>query len=290
MPGSPCSDSRVPLDLQLDPGALWWAAVLLPRHPRGPHSVRAAASRALCSFASHASTSATREAGIDQRICACVGVCMCVHVFRGLHFHPAISLTLLSLASILHLDMPVLHCVPLRYTVTDAYYSAPEGDPPNVRYFQKPCEQNRYCVGGVAQLCGRDLCWPKPTSAVAREGRPAELAALGFAQQAGLSQGDVIEVQFDELTNEPVVNSTAAILRLFEFNAPIGYDGLQFSGKWQDPTLLLITITGGSWTSEGATDPQLTAVNVLGFRVKTQGNVRWVLPVVVHCVHGLDKA
>ena len=159
----------------------------------------------------------------------------------------------------------------VRYVVTPAFYSAPESIAPDRRYYQLPCEDNRYCVDGVASLCGRTYCWPTPLAATAREGRAGELAALGFALQPGLSLGDVIEIQFDEETNTPTLPTTADVMRLLVFSAPFDEDGLTFLVEWTDPSLLKLTII----TTSG-TDPLLTQIGVLNFYVSAAGNLRCV--------------
>jgi hypothetical protein len=109
---------------------------------------------------------------------------------------------------------------------------------------------------------------------VAREGLPLELVALGVAAGAGLTTGDVIEIQFDAPTNMPELSTTAAVLNLLQFSCPFGQDGLALAGKWYDESLLYIVVVSGGWQTPGATDPVLTAIGTLSFTIKASGNLR----------------
>jgi hypothetical protein len=187
----------------------------------------------------------------------------------------------------------VAHVLPTvldRYRVTDAWYSAPEEVPVDRRWFQQPCEQNRYCVAGIPYLCGRPYCWPMPVVVAAREAIVGETGSNGenyYAMRApGLGVGDVIEFHFDEVGTEPVLNTTALVLNFTDFNCPIGKDGFNFTARWVNASLLYVTITKGSWAQPGVTDPALTRVGVLAFQIKPTGNL-WYDHVLLRGVFGL---
>lgn len=152
-----------------------------------------------------------------------------------------------------------------------------------LRYAQQLCDQDRYCVAGLAYFCGRLYCYPKPSMVTIREARVGETYnGINFynMKRPGLSVGDVIEVQFDENSTMPVVNTTAAVLRILNFSVPLGRDGTQFVGRWVNPSLLYVTIVAGGWDSGQATDPTLTRAGNLTFTVTPEANLRCV------CVRG----
>lgn len=159
----------------------------------------------------------------------------------------------------------------------NAWYSAPESVPENVRSYQLPCEQNRYCEGGLAYYCGRPYCWPLPKAAIAREATINEYGANGESYYAirapGISTGDVIDIYFDEEGNEPFLYTTADLLNFMDWNCGFAQDGFNISGLWWNSSWLVITVTNGNWTIPGVTDPGLTAVGVMGFKIKASGGL-----------------
>jgi hypothetical protein len=168
-------------------------------------------------------------------------------------------------------------CTASSNLVDDAYYSIPESVPVTLRYAQQLCDQDRYCVAGLAYFCGRLYCYPKPSTVTIREARVGETyngINLYNMKRPGLSMGDVIEVQFDENSTMPVVNTTAAVLRVLNFSVPLGLDGTQFVGRWVNPSLLYVTIVAGGWDSGEATDPTLTRAGNLTFTVTPEANLR----------------
>ena len=167
-----------------------------------------------------------------------------------------------------------------RYVVNDAYYSAPENVSDTERYYEVPCEMNRFCVNGVAALCGKPQCWPMPLSFVAREAVVGEFGSDGtdyfLAKAPGLGVGDVIEIQFDTNSTMPDLSYTAAVIRLLEFNCPFGQDGYELSGTWVTPSLLKVTVTQGYWSTAGVTDSLRTRIGTIAVRLRTAGDVRYV--------------
>jgi hypothetical protein len=116
-----------------------------------------------------------------------------------------------------------------------------------------------------------------PRQVVAREALPGEEGTNGTDYYAirmpGISIGDVIEFHFDEVGTQPPVNSTALVLGLLNFTCPIGRDGFQFFGTWMNASVLYVTITAGNWSQAGVTDPALTRVGILGFKLEAVGNL-----------------
>ena len=162
--------------------------------------------------------------------------------------------------------------------VQDAYYSIPEGTPAlPYRSGEQQCDQDRYCVAGLAYNCSRTYCWPQPNNVTAREALPGEsyngtdYYSIRFP---GLTTGDVIEIHFDENGTMPQVNSSELVLRLINFTVPLGRDGYEFVGRWVTPSLLFMTVTKGSWNISGVTDPLYTRVGNLSFTISQAANLR----------------
>ncbi len=244
-----CSHSRILLDHLQHPRGMWFAAVLLPRCLHGPLPV--------CSrrIARCSQTVRRNPCGDATRTC-----------LRG---------------------------VVCRRKVQDAYYSFPENVTAGERYAEKPCEQDRYCTGGVPSLCEqahcppgvsppcyRDYCWPRPFSVFAREALPGEVDSRNQSyfsrRMAGISEGDVVEVHFDENSTMPLANTTALVLLLINFTVPLGRDGFELRGKWVRPSVFFMTVVSGNWTLPNATDLSLTRPNYLHFNVEPEANLRCV--------------
>jgi hypothetical protein len=178
-----------------------------------------------------------------------------------------------------------------RYRVFDAWYSTPEAVDPTLRYSQQPCEENRYCVDGVARTCNRTVCFPRPVTAVVREALPGELDEFGVdyyvRRLPGVSEGDVIEVQFDDDTIMPALNNSIAVTRLLNFSVPFASDGIDLKARWVSPSLLFLTVISGRWSQPGVTDPLLTRVGLLSFNLLASGRLRWVSRCAVSLCHEL---
>lgn len=180
---------------------------------------------------------------------------------------------------------PGLFEEPFRYLVDPAHYSTPLSAPEHLRSGQRECEFFRYCEGGRAFTCEpRTYCWPQPFRVEARQARVGERDPDGNdyfnRREFGVSVGDVIEVEFDEFTNEVRMNDTESILALFGFTERVA---VGMSGKWVNSKELWITITEGSWFDPGMPDLELTRIGVLEFDILKTGNLRCVRAPVV-CV------
>jgi uncharacterized repeat protein (TIGR01451 family) len=84
------------------------------------------------------------------------------------------------------------------------------------------------------------------------------------SSDAVFSTGDTLTIRFSESTNQPPVNSKSALINLFTFSQGIGDD---YSGVWQNPRTLVITILDAGFD----VPPQ---IGVLTLTVKESGNLK----------------